>query len=285
MTPSDTSDASLHGTPPHRDPWQPVANAQEAVAALCDHYEASKAGLRKAFDAFVVDGIEPPPDGPTFTYPALRIDYAPTGVVPPLSAAFGKFAAPGRYETDIARPTLFADYLAEQIRLIQERYEVRMAVGPSATPIPYPFVMESAAGVDADRIPPSVLARLFPTPDLANIDDRVANSERTAAAVMNRAPDPKPLALFGALRTDYSLQRLRHYTGTHPDDFQQYILFTNYHRYVDEFVELGIAKLREGGRYDEFVAPGNVRVRGDGEADADVDEGDALAPLCGEVIG
>src|SRR3546814_2885671 len=47
---------------------------------------------------------------------------------------------------------------------------------------------------------------------------------------------PQPLALFDALRTDFSLARLRHYTGTAPEHFQRYILFTNYHRYVDEFV-------------------------------------------------
>ena len=45
-----------------------------------------------------------------------------------------------------------------------------------------------------------------------------------------------PLALFDVPRTDFSLARLKHYTGTPPGDFQRFVLFTNYVRYVDEFV-------------------------------------------------
>ncbi|MEM9224276.1 MAG: AMP nucleosidase [Pseudomonadota bacterium] len=248
-----------------------MTTPQEAVDALVARYEASTAGLRAAFHTFVADGVEPPPQDYPFTYPALRVDYAPQDVVPPLSAAFGKFAAPGRYEVDFARPALFADYITHQLGLIMGRYDVTVSVGNSSTPIPYPFVLESAAGIDAEEIPPSALARVFPTPDLAAIDDSVANGDRTAAAVTNRAPGPKPLALFGALRTDYSLHRLTHYTGTRPEDFQQYLLFTNYHRYVDEFVELAIAKLKTDQDYGELVAPGNVRVDGTGDGKADAD--------------
>jgi AMP nucleosidase len=47
-----------------------------------------------------------------------------------------------------------------------------------------------------------------------------------------------PLALFTGPRIDYSLHRLRHYTATSPDQFQRYVLFTNYAFYVDEFVRL-----------------------------------------------
>ena len=52
-----------------------------------------------------------------------------------------------------------------------------------------------------------------------------------------------PLALFDGLRTDFSLARLAHYTGTAPENFQRFILFTNYHRYVDEFVDWAGAQL------------------------------------------
>ena len=225
-------------------------------------YQASAARLRSAFHDFVERGVAPEASSFGYAYPALRVDYEPGDVVPPLSAAFGKLSAPGRYQSDIAQPGLFADYLTEQLRLLVERYQVALAVGPSDVEIPYPFVLENAQGLDAERITPSALARLFPTPDLAGLDDRVADSDWTAAAVIGRAPAPRPLTLFGALRTDYSLQRLKHYTGTDPADFQEYILFTNYHRYMDEFVELSLAKLRAGEGYDELVAPGGVRVEG-----------------------
>jgi AMP nucleosidase len=47
-----------------------------------------------------------------------------------------------------------------------------------------------------------------------------------------------------------SLARLKHYTGTaRSEDFQHFILFTNYHRYVDEFVNWAGEQLGKDG-YD-----------------------------------
>jgi AMP nucleosidase len=252
--------------------WQRVSSPGEAVRALIGRYEGSAARLRAAFEAFVERGEKPSPAPFDFAYPALRVEYAPSAVVPPLSSAFGKFESPGTYVADVARPALFADYLEEQLDLLMERYEVNVLVGPSAEDIPYPYVLETGAGVDADRVPPSELARLFPTPDLATIDDDIANGVFTAAAVTGEGePRPKPLSLFSALRTDYSLQRLKHYTGTEPEDFQQFILFTNYHRYMDEFVDFACERLRgrpkDGPSYQELVAPGGVRVDGSSEDD------------------
>ena len=37
-----------------------------------------------------------------------------------------------------------------------------------------------------------------------------------------------------------------HYTGTAPEHFQRFILFTNYHRYVDEFVDWAGRQLGHG---------------------------------------
>ncbi|MEM0906831.1 MAG: AMP nucleosidase [Pseudomonadota bacterium] len=254
---------------PQRPHWQTVGTAQEAVDLLTARYASSVDRLREAFDAFVHHGVEPVRSPGAFVYPALEVTYHPDGVVPPLSAAFGKISTPGRYVAAIARPQLFAEYLIEQLNILLSRYEVTIAVGPSDVEIPYSFVLESAAGVDAEAILPSALARLFPVPDLARIDDRVANGDWARIAVMAHAPDPKPLTLFDALRTDYSLQRLKHYTGTDPGDFQEYILFTNYHRYVDAFVELGLETLRQSNHYDQLVAPGGVRVHGDEAGAAD----------------
>jgi nucleoside phosphorylase len=46
-----------------------------------------------------------------------------------------------------------------------------------------------------------------------------------------------PLALFNGDRADYSLGRIRHYTKTFPRDFQNFVIFTNYQMYVDEFLK------------------------------------------------
>src|SRR3546814_8752762 len=104
------------------------------------------------------------------------------------------------------------------------------------------------------RVTPLELARHFPTTELADIGYELADGLFGADPAK-----PQPLALFEALRTDFSLARLRHYTGTAPEHFQRYILFTNYHRYVDELVvcaasQVGQARytalLGATGRYD-----------------------------------
>lgn len=48
----------------------------------------------------------------------------------------------------------------------------------------------------------------------------------------------KKLFLFSPERIDISLNRLEHYTGTKPQDFQRYILFTNYDMHVEVFNQL-----------------------------------------------
>ena len=240
--------------------WQRAPSAEDAVAMLTQRYERSAKALRAAFEAYIDKGTLPPGPG-SFPYPMLRIIYDPEGAVPPVSSAFGKFEAPGTYQTDIAQPALFKDYLTTQLSLLMDRYDLDIDIGHSMNDIPYPFVVESAAGVDVEAAPPNELARFFPTPDLATIDDDIADSNKSSpSGMVGRATGPRPLSLFPALRTDYSLQRLRHYTGTNPADFQQFILFTNYHRYMDEFVDIGVHKLRSESGYEELVAPGNVRV-------------------------
>lgn len=47
----------------------------------------------------------------------------------------------------------------------------------------------------------------------------------------------KKLFLFSPERIEISLNRLEHYTGTKPEDFQRYILFTNYDMHVKVFRE------------------------------------------------
>ena len=66
-----------------------------------------------------------------------------------------------------------------------------------------------------------------------------------------------PLSLFDGLRTDFSLARLAHYTGTAPEHFQRYILFTNYHRYVDEFVDWAGEQLGQDG-YTALAGAGGL---------------------------
>jgi AMP nucleosidase len=98
---------------------------------------------------------------------------------------------------------------------------------------------------------------LFDLPDLASMDDGIANGTYVSAP-----GEPLPLALFTAPRVDYSLHRLQHYTGTAARHFQKFVLFTNYQFYIDEFIRLGHQVLAapaaaEDG-YTAFIEPGNV---------------------------
>jgi AMP nucleosidase len=77
-----------------------------------------------------------------------------------------------------------------------------------------------------------------------------------------RPGEAQPLSLFTAPRVDYSLHRLRHYTGTAPEHFQNFVLFTNYQFYIDEFVRLGHAAMQDpASEYIAFVEPGNMVTR------------------------
>ena len=89
-------------------------------------------------------------------------------------------------------------------------------------------------------------------PDLAVTDDAIVNG-----SWRGKDGEPKPLAPFTAQRVDYSLHRL-HYTSTAPTHFQNFVLFTNYQFYVDEFCARARALMASGNRdYEMLVEPGN----------------------------
>jgi AMP nucleosidase len=77
---------------------------------------------------------------------------------------------------------------------------------------------------------------------------------------LRRPPgEPAPLALFRAARVDYSLHRLHHYTGTDPEHFQNFVIFTNYQFYVDAFARICRERVAaKDGEWQCFVEPGNL---------------------------
>lgn len=249
-------------------------SASEAVDKLEAIYEQSSSSLREAFNAFVEKGATPNVEqrkAGCFSYPRLTVTYRPDGATPAFSRAFGNFNGPGVYQTDIARPKLFREYLIAQLEMLSSTYECEIGVSLSDAEIPYPYVLDGAKGVDADLVPPSELARFFPVPNLAMIDDKIANgeadkpSEFTLDRLGNDFDTVQHLNLFTALRTDYSLHRLQHYTGTKAEDFQSFILFTNYNRYMEKFVDLALERIEKDDFYTELVAPGGIRVGRDTE--------------------
>ncbi|HEX5379934.1 MAG TPA: AMP nucleosidase [Phenylobacterium sp.] len=234
--------------------------AARILARLDEEYRASVEALRNALKVFLAGG--PPPDPSVraqgaFAYPELRLTWPAGQAFPRLSRAYARLAAPGDYAVTVTRPDLFHDYLVEQISLLLADFDVRIEVGRSKQEIPFPYVLDGAVDIAMADIGSADIARHFPTTELAFIGDEIADGYWT--------PDegPRPLALFDGLRTDFSLARLAHYTGAPAEDTQQYILFTNYHRYVDEFVRWGCEQIRAGGPYTALSAAGRVLVTAD----------------------
>ena len=188
-----------------------------------------------------------------FAYPELRIDYGGKMPATAPARAFARLTQPGAYATSVARPELFRQYLVEQLEHLGRDYDVAVSVGRSASEIPYAYVIENS-GIQVGDISTTELSRFFPSNELVHLGDEIADG-----VWVNREGDARPLALFDGPRTDFSLARLRHYTGTPPEHFQQFVLFTNYIRYVDEFVAVAIDTLRRrDSRFTALSVPGAV---------------------------
>jgi AMP nucleosidase len=218
-------------------------------------YQESVSTLRGALKAFLDDGQKPDPVARTegcFAYPKLRLVHE--GDRKPWSdyRAYARLAGPGAFAATVTRPDVFRAYLTEQLDHLIEDYGVSVAVERSRQEIPYPYVLD---GVDLaiHAVTSLELARFFPATDLAHIGDEIVDGDWSVGP-----GEVRPLALFDAPRVDFSLARLRHYTGAPADDVQPYILFTNYNRYVDEFIRWGCDRLAEGGPYKRLSCAGVV---------------------------
>lgn len=153
------------------------------------------------------------------------------------------------YSTTITQPELFAPYLKTQIAKVLSAFSCEIGVGVSDRPIPLPFSVEtSAIGIPVEK--KDKVSQHFAMPNLVRINDDIVDGRLMLAWERER-----PLAPFTAERVDYSLLRLKHYTATDPKYFQDYILFTNYQRYVDEFVEYARGEV-DAMRAECFAEPG-----------------------------
>ena len=228
-----------------------------ALAQVARIYDSSISHLRLAMQAFVAgdDAL----GHVRACYPLVRIHTdtnSRSALADIARLSYGFVAGPGRFETTLTRPDLYHAYYLEQFRLLLQNHGVELEVGTSAQPIPVHFSF-----ADNDHLEGELNAErrlrmrdVFDLPDLAAMDDGIANGTHQP-----RAGEPQPLSLFTAPRVDYSLHRLRHYTGTVAEHFQNFVLFTNYQFYVDEFIALGRAAMVDpNSEYIAFVEPGNV---------------------------
>jgi AMP nucleosidase len=244
------------------------------IDELCEMSDASMARLRTALARYLRTGERPEPEARAeglFAYPELRVDYDYDQPAAFPTRAFGRLNRPGRYAISIARPRQFRKYIAEQLNLLVRDYQVTVSVGRSRSEIPYPYVLDGSDDLRLDGAHAADLGRWFPNTELANIGDEIADGSWNYAAHAAR-----PLALFDGPRVDFSLARLRHYTGTPSEHIQRYLLFTNYVRYVDEFVRWAVAELKQpDSEYEALSVPGGIFItRETPDAEALVAAGD-----------
>jgi AMP nucleosidase len=241
-----------------------MTDAATIVSRLSELYDASVERLRHALDAFARTGERPDPEARRegiFAYPEIRLTFRgmrDNDQVPPRS--FGRLSTPGAYAISVTRPALFAGYLIEQLTLLLEDYDVTVEAVPGRQEIPFPYVIEAGHDLPLDQVSAAELSRWFPATELADIGDEIADGLLT-----NVGAGIRPLALFDALRTDFSLARLRHYTGTPPEHVQRFILFTNYNRYIDEFVRWACGQLGPDSRYIALSGADGVLVTAETE--------------------
>ncbi len=257
--------ASAMGNPPFFPP-QPYDDPAAALAQVVAIFEAGVAWLRKAVQRFVA-GQDPSRRVHAF-YPFVRVR-TETVARADSRLSYGFVAGPGTYETTLTRPDLFGRYYLGQFRLLLANHGVPIEIGTSRTPIPAHFAMASDEHIEGSLDAPRrrLMRDLFDLPDLGAMDDGIANG-----TWVPRPGVPRPLALFTAPRVDYSLHRLRHYTATAPEHFQNFVLFTNYQFYVDQFVRLGHELMADpdpaAHDYHAFVEPGNLVTPRGGAAQA-----------------
>jgi AMP nucleosidase len=236
---------------------QRFLNAGEALAQVQRIYGQSITHLRDAMRRFVAG--DDTLGHVRACYPLVRVKtdtVSRQGNAEGAGLSYGFVAGPGRFETTITRPDLFHAYYRAQFELLLQNHGVALEVCTSTQPIPVHFSFAESDHIEGtmDTSRRARMRDVFDLPDLAAMDDGIANG-----TFEPRAGEPQPLALFTAPRVDYSLHRLRHYTGTLPEQFQNFVLFTNYQFYIDEFIALGRAAMADpASDYVAFVEPGNV---------------------------
>ncbi|PWC09745.1 AMP nucleosidase [Brenneria roseae subsp. americana] len=230
-----------------------VTQALDKLEAL---YDEAVSSLRDAIGEFISNGKLPDAKARAaglFSYPELCVKWNGESTAHPRHRAYGRFTHAGCYATTITRPQFFRQYLNEQLTLLANDYAAHIEVRPSQQEIPFPYVLDGSDLI-LDRSMSAGIAKHFPTTELSKIGDETADG-------LFHSTTTSPLSHFDALRTDFSLARLRHYTGTPVEHVQPFILFTNYTRYVDEFVRWACGQIADPeSPYEALSCAGGIYI-------------------------
>ncbi len=244
---------------PEPVPSEEFDNAKAAVDRIKQIYSTNTQFLRESF-AIATSGKKARARYRA-CYPELTISTTSHSRVDS-RLAFGYVGGPGVYSTTLTDPELFSYYLKTQINLLLENHGGTVSVSTSNTPIPLHFALNENSTISGslDDMLKRPLRDVFDVPDLSTIDDKIVNS-----TFEQQDDELTPLAPFTAQRIDYSLHRLAHYTATKPRYYQNFVLFTNYQFYIDEFIDYATRAVVDGNSgYTSFVEPGNCITKADG---------------------
>ena len=239
---------------------QRFKDPQKAIEAIREMYDAHIAYLREQFRMFARGEV--PSGRISAHYPMIRLD-TDNITRADTRLAYGFVTKPGVYEATLTRPDVFGNYYLHQIEHLMRNHNSGIEVGQSEMPIPIHFALGEDFHLEADLSESQMkqVPFLFDIPDMSLMEDDVANG--TYEVPTGQA---MPLSMFTAQRVDLSLMRLRHYTGTSAKHFQNFVIFTNYQFYIDEFCRICNGLMARSGdektRYDRmaysaFVEPGN----------------------------
>lgn len=234
--------------------------ADEAFDAIKSIYEANTRHLLESFEAFTKGTLKEKKVSACYPFLRIKVD---TVHRRDSRLSYGFVTRPGVYETTLTRPDIFDHYYKNMITQLLSNHGGTVEVGESNVHIPLHFALGEDFHLERDLTPEQMeaLPFIFDQPDLNIMDDQIANGTFHVKEGM-----AAPLSLFPAPRADLSLLRLKHYTGTRAGHFQNYVIFTNYQFYIDEFVKIaadmmtetndpGLRATRE--QYTAFVEPGD----------------------------
>ena len=166
---------------PYMPPFVAPVRYTDPAAALAQVrriYDGGLAHLRDSMQRFVAG--ETLPGRVRACYPFVRVHtHTVSRHTTPANAglSYGFVAGPGRYETTLTRPDLFARYYLDQFRLLLENHQIELEVGTSTQPIPVHFSFAENDHIEGTMSPQrrALMRDVFDLPDLGAMDDGIAN--------------------------------------------------------------------------------------------------------------
>lgn len=207
-------------------------DADKALDAVKEVYQAQITFLRRSFKDYCAGKTLEGRQRAYYPYVRLAVKNIRR---PDMRLSYGFVPSPGLYGTTLTAPDIFGHYYHDQFRLLLKNHDTPLEIGVSETPIPVHFALGEDFHLEEDLSSEQLrdLPMMFDVPNLDIMNDEISNGTHEISP-----GEPSPLSLFTAPRVDLSLQRLKHYCGTGSRHFQNYVIFTNYQFYIDEFVRI-----------------------------------------------